>query len=152
MSSNGRPPKPIELKRVQGTLRADRTPSSVLPIHEYTQGLTEPLGVAGSGSEFWALAWRAGWLNEVTDRTLASIVAEQLTERDTLRVLVSESNNPRDRSGLRELERQIVGNLGQLGFSPAERSRLGLTGVKAESKLEALIRAREEHFAKIKNA
>jgi hypothetical protein len=152
MSSNGRPPKPTELKRVQGTLRADRNPESVLPIKEHPEGLPEPSGVAGSGSEFWVLAWRTGWISSVSDHTLVCIVAQQLTERDTLRLRVLEANNPRDRSGLRELEKQIVGNLGQLGFSPAERSRLGLTGVKAESKLEALIRAREEHMAKIKKA
>lgn len=127
-------------------------PSNALPAQDYPEGLTEPLGVAGSGSRFWALAWRAGWLNSVSDLTLVSIVAEQLTERDTLRALVAETNNPRDRSGLRELEKQIVSNLGQLGFSPAERSRLGLTEAKTESKLEALIRQRQEHFAQVKKA
>lgn len=144
MASNGRPPKPTELKKAQGTLRADRTPENLLPIQTYQEGLPEPPGVSGSGSTFWVQAWQAGWLSSVSDHTLASIVAQQLTERDTLRLRVLDTNNPRDRSGLRELERQIVGNLGQLGFSPAERSRLGLSEVKKESKLEELLRRKAE--------
>ena len=151
MASNGRPPKPTELKKAQGTLRADRAPQNVLPIQNYQMGLPEPPNVSGSGSTFWSQAWQAGWLSSVSDHTIASIVSQQLTERDALRLRVLETNNPRDRSGLRELEKQIVGNLGQLGFSPSERSRLGLTEVKTESKLEALIRQRQEHFAKAKN-
>ena len=48
------------------------------------------------------------------------------------------------KTGLRELEKQIVNNLGQLGFNPAERSRLGLATVKTETKLEALLRRKAE--------
>jgi hypothetical protein len=56
---------------------------------------------------------------------------------------LSEPDNPKARSGLRELERSIVGQLGLLGFSPSDRARLGLAEVKKESKLEEIIRRRE---------
>ena len=150
MSVQGRPPKPIELKRAQGTLRADRLPASVIPIHSANEALEAPTSVTGQGLEFWASAWRAGWLNPISDLTLATIVAEQITEREQLRAKVLTENNPRDRSGLRELERQIVSGLGQLGFSPAERSRLGLSEVKKETKLEALLRDKAEWQASLK--
>jgi hypothetical protein len=37
-----------------------------------------------------------------------------------------------------ELEKSIASNLGLLGFTPSDRTRLGLAEVKARSKLEAL--------------
>ena len=140
MSNAGRPPKPIELKRTQGTLRADRMPSAVMPLETDTQALLAPPSLFGEGLDFWESAWSAGWLNPVSDKTLTRIVAEQLEEREQLRERVLAEGNPRDRAGLRELDRQLISGLGQLGFSPAERSRLGLTEVKKETKLEELLR------------
>jgi len=39
---------------------------------------------------------------------------------------------------LNELEKSIASNLGRLGFTPSDRSRLGFTLAKTESKLESL--------------
>jgi len=150
MSVQGRPPKPTELKRAQGTLRADRLPGSVIPSQLTTGAPEASTSVTGQGLEFWSNAWRAGWLSPISDLTLATIVAEQITEREQLRVKVLAEGNPRDRSALRELERQIASGLGQLGFSPAERSRLGLSEVKKETKLEALLRDKAEWQASLK--
>jgi hypothetical protein len=49
------------------------------------------------------------------------------------------NNDPKDRRGLRELDKAIVSNLSLLGFSPSDRSRLGLAEVKKMSKLEELM-------------
>jgi hypothetical protein len=68
------------------------------------------------------------------------MTSEALCEREALRELVlAQPDNPKARSGLRELERQLVSNLGLLGFTPSDRARLGLAEVKKESKLEALL-------------
>jgi hypothetical protein len=73
------------------------------------------------------------------------MTSEGLSERDSLRALLEiDPGNYRARSGLRELERQIVSNLALLGFTPSDRARLGLAEVKKESKLEEIIRRREE--------
>jgi hypothetical protein len=48
-------------------------------------------------------------------------------------------NDPKERRGLRELDRAIVSNLSLLGFSPSDRSRLGIAEVKKLSKLEELM-------------
>jgi hypothetical protein len=48
-------------------------------------------------------------------------------------------NNPKDRRGLRELEKSIYSNLSLLGFTPTDRSRLGVAEVKKMSKLEELM-------------
>ena len=58
---------------------------------------------------------------------------------EDLRSLLSE--DPSDKNLLMrtmELEKSIASNLGLLGFTPSDRTRLGLAEVKARSKLEAL--------------
>jgi hypothetical protein len=149
MATRGRPTKPTELKRAQGTLRPHRLPSAVMPLETDLEALLTPPSLLGEGLDFWESAWSAGWLNPVSDQTLTRIVAEQLEEREQLRERVLAEGNPRDRAGLRELERQLVSGLGQLGFSPAERSRLGLAEVKTETKLEALMRRKAEWQASL---
>jgi len=52
--------------------------------------------------------------------------------------LVAEFGERDDRRSLRELDRQIVSSLSLLGFSPSDRSRLGVAEVKARSALEEL--------------
>jgi hypothetical protein len=45
------------------------------------------------------------------------------------------SNRPDERKALRELDRQLVANLSLLGFTPTDRTRLGVAEVKRQSKL-----------------
>jgi hypothetical protein len=74
-----------------------------------------------------------------------SITAELIEEREQLRALVV--TNPEDyrlRSGLRDLEKSLTSNLALMGFTPADRSRLGFAEVKKENKLEELMRRVEE--------
>jgi hypothetical protein len=67
-----------------------------------------------------------------------------LDERDDLRIKVATEGEPRDRRGLRELEKLIINNLSLMGFSPADRTRLGLAEVRAQSKLAELMAKRDE--------
>ena len=50
-----------------------------------------------------------------------------------------QTDDPKLRRGLRELDKQIVSNLSLLGFTPSDRTRLGVAEVKAQSKLEELM-------------
>jgi len=146
MAHMGRPLVPLERKRLTGTLRPGRLPANAPLV-----ALSEPLGapeppetLTGAGLEFWASVWRTPWISQTADYWLVLLASEALCEREALRALVlSEPDNPKARSGLRELERSIVGQLGLLGFSPSDRARLGLAEVKKESKLEEIIRRRE---------
>jgi len=65
-----------------------------------------------------------------------------IDERWNLRAYIMsqkpENIDPKQRRALRELDRNITGNLAQLGLSPAERTRLGLAEVKRQSKLAEL--------------
>ena len=147
MASKGRPPVPTELKRLRGTLRPGRLPANapLIALVEPVEAPTEPLGLSDSGLAFWEAAWGCSWISQNSDYFLVLMTAEALSERDTLRDLVlSEPGNPKARSGLRELDRQLVSQLALLGFTPSDRARLGLAEVKKESKLEEIIRRREE--------
>ena len=147
MATRGRPVMPIEQKRLKGTLRPSRVPSGVALIGSVSpvQAPECPEGLSPSGQEFWALAWGTSWISKTTDLVLVRMASDGLSERDTLRELVlNEPQNFRARASLRELDRQLISQLALLGFSPSDRSRLGLTEVKKESKLEALIAKRVE--------
>lgn len=152
MSTRGRPVMPIEQKRLRGTLRPSRVPSGeglISPVRA-VEGLEPPVGLSDSGLEFWEAAWQTNWVSPTTDKLLVSLTSEALTERDDLRAFVqAEPENFRARSSLRELDKQITGQLASLGFSPSDRARLGLTEVKKESKLDELLRRKAERQAEM---
>ena len=77
------------------------------------------------------------------DGTLLQHTAELLDEREELRAQVQDQpENTRLRAALGHLDRQLVGNLAHLGFTPSDRARLGLVRVKQQSKLEQMMAAR----------
>jgi hypothetical protein len=144
----GRPPKPIEQKKLIGTYRPGRTPHDPYETElERANDSPKPLRDLGeAGVTFWNSVWTSGanWIAPKTDIHLVQILAEQFDERATLKSLVEANAVPRDRSGLRELEKQITGNLAALGLNPSDRARLGFAVVKTESKLEAIMKMRRE--------
>lgn len=145
-------PVPNEIKAKRGTLRPDRVANRELKI-DLAQGEVPPppLGLGNIGSEFWSqvLTEASGWISYKLDTHLLRIVCEQLEEREQLRQLVLEQpEKPRLRTGLRELEKAITSNLSTLGLSPTERARLGFIQVKAESKLDELMRRKRDLLAR----
>jgi hypothetical protein len=100
--------------------------------------------LATAGMDFWVRIWEAArqWVSPTTDVELVMLVAEQVDERVSLRQRVIANNDPAERRALRDLEKQLVSNLSLLGFTPTDRSRLGLAEVKAATKLEQLRAAR----------
>lgn len=93
------------------------------------------------GQELWDKIWDAGvnWISPNTDIELLMMTCEMVDERWNLRVKVMQTDDARLRRGLRELDRLIVSNLSLLGFTPADRSKLGVAEVKAQTKLEELM-------------
>ena len=143
----GRPVIPTEIKRLKGTLRADRLPSNA-PLErlcEPLQAPREPFGLSGQGLAFWGAVWGCNWISQKSDYQLVLMTAEAITEREALKELVASiPENTKARSALRELDRQIVSQLALLGLSPSDRARLGIAEVKKESKLEELLRRKAE--------
>lgn len=136
------PPKPAELKIIQGNpgKRAMRQNDALAPL-DY--GYTEPLRPLGEvGQQFWDSIFGAGelWISIKTDTQLVQMVCESLDRRTKLVEMFY--SNPADRQinmSLNEVEKQIISGLSLLGFSPADRTRLGLVSAKTKSKLEELL-------------
>lgn len=146
--SKGRPTKPLEQKRMLGnpgkrTLPKEGDLIQLDPISQIPEP-SRPLGKYGI--ELWDRVWNMGstWVSPNTDIELLLMTCEMIDERWNLRVAVLRDGDPKDRRALRELEKGIVGNLALLGFTPSDRTRLGVAEVKAKSKLEELMARRNE--------
>jgi hypothetical protein len=148
MARMGRPPKPIEQKRLTGNPGKRALPKEgslvLLPSLYEVPEPPRPL-VTTAAKELWERTWSMGqtWLSPSTDIELLLMTCEMIDERWNLRIKVLQDNRPEERRGLRELEKQIVNNLSLLGFTPTDRSRLGVAEVKRVSKLEELRAKRE---------
>lgn len=139
----GRPTKPAEIKRLTGNpgKRALPEQSAIMLIPQASQTPEPARPLLKYGQELWNRVWESGinWISPNTDLELLLMTCEMIDERWNLRVRVMTDNNPKDRRGLREIDKQIVSNLGLLGFTPSDRSRLGVAEVKKMSKLEELM-------------
>lgn len=143
MAQMGRPPKPTELKRIQGNPGKRALPKeSEMILLPAAIGIPDPARpLLKYGQEMWDRIWNMGnsWISPASDVELVLMTAEMVDERWNLRVKVMGSDDPKLRRGLRELDKMIVGNLSLLGFSPTDRMRLGVAEVKKQSKLEELL-------------
>lgn len=143
MANMGRPPKPIEQKRALGNPGRRPLPTEgslvLLPSMYEVPEPPRPI-VTEAAKALWERTWTMGqtWLSPQTDIELLLMTCEMVDERWNLRIKVLQDNRPEERKGLRDLERQLIANLSLLGFTPTDRSRLGVAEVKKISKLEAL--------------
>lgn len=137
MARTGRPPKPVEEHKRTGTYNAakhNRGPLAAVAA-------IEPADVPDAGrtvSEVLAQVLSDGvhWLAR-TDAPSVLMLRDLLEERELLRAGAMVGNTE-DRKALRDVDKQVMSLLSELGFNPAARSRLGLAEVKAKSKLEEL--------------
>jgi hypothetical protein len=144
----GRPSKPTEVKRKLGNPGRRALPDTdlvqYLPAAVVIPEPDRPL--LRYGREFWDKVWGAGltWVSPNTDAELLLMTCELVDERWNLRIKVMQNGEWRERRALREIDSRIISNLSLLGFTPADRSRLGVAEVKAISKMEALKRRQAE--------
>jgi len=122
--------------------------NSVVLLQQVEQTPEPPRPLLKYGQDLWDRIWgmAATWVSDTSDLELLTMTCEMVDERWNLRVKVMQSDDPVMRRGLRELDRQIVSNLSLLGFTPSDRSRLGVAEVKAKSKLEELMERRASRF------
>ena len=136
------PPKPVELKIIQGNPGKRPLPlNDALAPLDY--GYREPLRELGVvGKQFWDSIFDAGeiWISIRTDTELVQMVCEQLDRRELIKQQIeSDPTDPTWYRQANEIEKQIIHSLSLLGFSPADRTRLGLVSAKTKSKLEELL-------------
>ena len=139
MAKVGRPPKPIEVKRRTGNPGGRKLPPlTVVTMPVVNNSPPEPhrplmrtqSGALGAGAQLWQLIWCSAsyWLRRDMDSELVMLVCEQTDERTMLRDKMFRIGLEwRERSALRQLEKHIANNLAQLGFTPTDRARLGIT-------------------------
>ena len=129
--SGGHNRKPVERKQRIGNPSGRKLPPTVsaeivsLPTSHIPE-VSRPLGE--QGLRLWAQVWTsgAGWLKQQMDTELVLMLCEATEERTRLRVRLQQNPDAwRDRRALREIDRQIITLLGQIGFTPSERGLLG---------------------------
>lgn len=141
------PIKPVEQKRRTGNpgKRPLPDPSKVIALPA-ADGIPDPLRPLGTeGRRSWDRIWSGGavWLSPASDIDIVQAFCEALDEREPLRSLVmSGEGDWRDRVALRNLDAQIKSCLSIIGFTPVDRTRMGVAEVRQVSKLDAL-RARK---------
>jgi len=136
------PPKPLEQKRLLGN-PGKRAMPKIAETFPLEGGWIEPLRpLEEAGTQLWDSVFKEGelWVSRRTDVHLLQVTCEQLDRRNHLSNLWR--SNPTDKNLLMrlvEVERAIAANLSLLGFTPSDRSRLGLAEIKAKSKLQELM-------------
>jgi len=139
------PPKPIEQKRMLGNPGKRAMPGEESTITLFS-GKVEPLFPLGeAGQKLWDSVFNDGelWISPRTDVAWLQVVCELLDRREVLKQ--EWMADPADRKlnmSLLETEKLLQSGLGLLGFTPTDRSRLGVAEVKAKSKLEELMERR----------
>jgi len=143
MATRGRPPKPVEQKRLLGNPGhrplPDQDMVAIIPAITEKPEPDRPLGKPGR--EMWDRVWDTGatWISPSTDIELLLITCELVDERWSLRAKVLQTEDRQLRRQLHDLTRIIIGNLSLLGFTPTDRSRMGVAEVKTQSKLEEML-------------
>lgn len=141
------PPVPVELKRRLGNPSHRPLPdkNNVLELQTGKEEPLRPLGPAGR--RLWDDIFARGelWVSGRTDTQLTQMVCEQIDRRELLRKQLEEQPHERARHmSINEVEKLIASNLGLLGFTPTDRSRLGVAEVRKNSKIAELKRRAEE--------
>lgn len=159
----GRPAKPTEVKRLLGNPGHRPLPDFPMP----NQGLTPAAGIPTppvlgmDGLILWNQIWSAGsqWLSPEADAQIITLLCQTTDECEDIRRAIAIGEVPRFYKlpngsyvshplvvQLKELRAQCTAWLAALGFSPADRARLGLAEVRQSDSLDELEKRRTERM------
>src|SRR4051812_27227819 len=117
MARTGRPPKPVEQKRLMGNPGGRPLPSpgqlAVVPDLIPTMADQTPLAAFDN-----VMLMGVPWFKS-TDAPSLSLLRDLLEERGELKLAVDAGHG--DRRHLRDLDKQVMALLSQLGFDPTSR-------------------------------
>jgi P27 family predicted phage terminase small subunit len=118
-----------------------------------------PPELGEAGLALWYHTWTAGktWLAPESDRTIITLLCQAQDEAEEIRLRIQNGEIERfytTANGqmvthpmvtqLQNLRTQMTSWLAAIGFSPADRSRLGLAEVRVRDELDELQRRRIE--------
>jgi P27 family predicted phage terminase small subunit len=161
----GRPAQPKEVKRLLGHAEPDAPmpDDEHLPAQRESDGPPEPpYPLEVTGQYYWVQTWSAGksWLSPDVD---LQIVYDICANRDECARIQDEIEKLPARfyetkagqlvthpliTQLRALETQRTAWMAAIGFSPADRARLGLAEVRIADELDALNEKRRQREAR----
>ncbi len=158
----GRPAKPIEVKRLEGNNGHRPLPAAPMPGEglEAANGTTPeaPENLGEHGLKLWAHIWVAApWLAAKTDYSLISQICFVHDETEILRLKFASGEidysyvtgqgqyviRPEYKI-IQQNRAQLTAWFASIGFSPADRSRLGLSEVREYDPLDELNKRRNE--------
>jgi hypothetical protein len=141
------PPKPVEQKRLLGNPGKKALPKGLPMIAGGYVEPARPLDFAGM--QLWRSAMTTGenWIARNSDTQLLLMTCEQMDRRTELMTQIVETQEWRLYRALHDLEKMISQNLSLLGFTPSDRTRLGMAEVKTASKLDELMERKANRVA-----
>lgn len=104
-----------------------------------------PADLLEGGQELWRKIFGSGeiWISIRTDTTLVEQVCRQIDRRDEMsRLFWADPSDRKLNMSLLETEKAVQSGLSLLGFTPADRTRLGLVSARTKSKLQELLDAK----------
>lgn len=151
MATRGRPPKPLEQKRLTG--RTPTTDSGGRPLPKLAEivllpqadGMPDfPADLSEAGRDLWRRVWQDGitWISPKTDAQAAEEACRAADDVAIARERYRATRDPKDASALVSLGKRLDDALSMLGFNPTARSRLGVAEVRRVSALDELIERR----------
>lgn len=140
------PPVPVERKKALGNpgKRALPGPDAIVL---YAGRVAPPEGLGHAGTALWSRVFDQGetWISPQLDVDLLERVCRALDRAAELdRAFIADPTDRKLVMSINETDRLIMTGLGLLGFTPADRARLGLAVIKRESIVEELSRMRSE--------
>lgn len=156
----GKPAKPVEVKRANGNPGGRPLPAAPMP----GDGLPASTGVpvapslGDAGLALWSHVWSAGrrWLSPESDVTVVTMLCEAQDDYALIREQLSSGVVERFYQlpngsfvthplvvQLKDLRVQMTAWLAAIGFSPADRARLGVGEVRVRDELDELQARRE---------
>lgn len=134
MPRTGRPSTPSEVKRLRGTLRADRIRGNlaVIPAVDIAKIVDGPIvqTLVDAGATPWIGA---------TDAPTVRLAQRLWDDMESLRSALDDEFDKKTHDAYMATVKELRSCLSMLGLSPSDRSRLGVAEVKARSKLEELM-------------
>lgn len=161
---SGRPAKPVEQHRLAGNPSKKQLPHAPMPGEGLSgiNGIPTPPSLGVDGLALWEHVWTAGkqWLSPDSDRTIITLLCQAQDEHEEIRRQIGIGEIPRyyvTANGqmvthpmvtqLSALRTQMTAWLAAIGFSPSDRSRLGLAEVRVRDELDELTKRRADRSA-----
>jgi P27 family predicted phage terminase small subunit len=153
----GPAPDSPERKALRGSRRIPGRPEPVVRLAAAAVIPPVPEYFGEVGRAAWDRLWTAGqgWLSTKTDFAIMERLCWSYDERELLLAEISSSGYLVDGSMGQKRPNPLFARLGQVevmmlkmeqscGFTPADRSRIGFTEVRAKSKIEELLDRQQE--------